>query len=288
MTVMIFIVLVVLGLALGSFVNALVWRLHEQEHAASNIKPSKRRIRKLKPEDLSILKGRSMCTVCHHELSAGDLVPVVSWVLLKGKCRYCSAPISLQYPAVELLTASLFVASYLLWSHGFSPAGIFDFSLWLVFSTGFMALAVYDLRWFLLPDRIVFPLIGIAVMKLIADEFIFGGGASGAWMVALALACTAGLFYTLYLISKGRWIGFGDVKLAIVLGILAAGPAQALLLVFVSAFLGTLAAVPFLFRGRVSVKSQIPFGPFLISATFIVVLLGDRIITWYGHLMGIR
>ena len=102
---MIIAVLAVLGLVFGSFVNAFAWRLHEQESLLEKKKkPSAKQLAKL-----SIVKGRSMCPECKHELAAKDLIPVFSWITLKGKCRYCGKPISWQYPAVELATALLFV-----------------------------------------------------------------------------------------------------------------------------------------------------------------------------------
>jgi len=107
---MIIAVLVVFGLALGSFVNALVWRVREQTKEGSKKKPDSKYLKKL-----SVSKGRSMCPNCHHELTAKDLLPVISWLGLKGKCRYCRKSISAQYPLVELATAGLFAASYLLW-----------------------------------------------------------------------------------------------------------------------------------------------------------------------------
>jgi len=104
---MIVVVLVVLGLCLGSFVNALVWRIHEQDRlTGKKKKPHKKQL-----DRLSILHGRSMCPDCHHELKPKDLVPLFSWLSLHGKCRYCHKPISWQYPVVELLTAGLFVFS---------------------------------------------------------------------------------------------------------------------------------------------------------------------------------
>src|SRR5690606_2157613 len=104
-TVMIIIFLAILGLCVGSFVNALVWRLRMQE--SSGKKKSDRK--------MSISRGRSMCPHCRHELSAVDLVPVFSWLFLGGKCRYCRKPISKQYPLVELVTSILFIASYVFW-----------------------------------------------------------------------------------------------------------------------------------------------------------------------------
>src|SRR5690348_8244818 len=114
---MIVLLLGALGLGLGSFVNALVWRLHEQELAEEEPKHkrAKGKARQLSAKELSIVSGRSMCPDCHHELAPQDLIPVLSWLWLRGKCRYCSKPISWQYPLVELVTAALFIVSYLSW-----------------------------------------------------------------------------------------------------------------------------------------------------------------------------
>src|SRR5579864_137748 len=119
MMLMIYVVLVVLGLSLGSFVNALVWRLHEQESVTKR--------RKSKKVDLSILHGRSICPNCHHELAVRDLVPVLSWLSLKGTCRYCGKPISWQYPIVEAATASLFILSYVYWPADLHGQALFSF-----------------------------------------------------------------------------------------------------------------------------------------------------------------
>src|SRR5580700_9634934 len=120
---MIIVVLAVLGLCLGSFVNALVWRLHEQSNPKQKTKNKKQKAKQLSANELSILRGRSMCPDCHHQLAAKDLVPVISWLDLRGKCRYCHRPISIQYPLVELATAGLFVFSYFFWPLAFNGVG---------------------------------------------------------------------------------------------------------------------------------------------------------------------
>lgn len=292
---MILVVLIVLGLILGSFVTAVVWRLHEQElsdgdettkagYKRSHGAGISRSIRRSSGGDLSILKGRSMCTSCHHRLSALDLTPVFSWLILRGKCRYCGQPISWQYPVIELLLPAVLVISYFFWQPGWNPSGVATFIFWAGCLTFFTILAVYDLRWFLLPDRVIYPLIIVALAQVIVRVVIFDGGWAtilSAWWGAFVIA---GLFYAIYLVSQGKWIGLGDVKLGIALGLLVSGPWPALLLVFVASVLGSVVTVPLLILKRATATTHIPFGPLLLAATLVVTLWGTAILSWYNSL----
>lgn len=273
---MIIVLLLALGLTFGSFVNALVWRLHEQEELAEKPKKAAKQRRR----NLSILNGRSMCPNCGHELAAKDLIPVLSWLWLRGKCRYCGRMISWQYPLVELMTALLFVLSYLHWPLGFTGSGLLQFVCWLFFVVMFVALAVYDLRWFLLPNRIVYPLIVVAFVEVIAAA-VLDHNLAGLWQPLAGAAIISGLFFGLYQVSGGSWIGGGDVKLAVVLGLLAATPGRAFLLIFIASLIGTVVSLPLALQNRRKLKMQVPFGPFLLLATGIVVLFGPAITNWY-------
>lgn len=268
---MIILVLLIVGLAAGSFVNALVWRLYEQSKA------------KKSRSDLSIISGRSMCPNCRHTLRSADLIPVLSWISLRGKCRYCHKPISWQYPLVELLTASLFIVSFWLWPFGWAAAGIVAFGLWLLCLVMLVALAVYDIHWMLLPNRLVYPLMGLsfalaALLSLAkADLYQFG-------MALLGGLALSGLFWLLFQLSGGCWIGGGDVKLAVALGLIAGGILPSILLLFIASLFGSLVAVPLLVQGR-KLTSRVPFGPFLIAATVIVFWWGAAMINWYSQLL---
>lgn len=260
---MIVLLLVLLGLVLGSFVNALVWRLHE---------------------DKDWVRGRSECPHCHHQLAPKDLVPVFSWLSLGGKCRYCQKPIP-DSPLVELVLPLLFVASYYLWPDPLAGAGLFAFVLWLIFLVGFLALAVYDIKWFLLPDAIVFPLIGLSVVQVLGLWLFFGESWRSVVASVFGAVAITGLFWAIFRISKGKWIGFGDVKLAIILGLLAGGILPAFLLLFIASLLGVLLALPMVLAGKASRKSHLPFGPLLIAGLIIVQLFGQHIIDWYSGLL---
>jgi prepilin signal peptidase PulO-like enzyme (type II secretory pathway) len=278
------IIVLFLGLMFGSFVNALVWRMHEQETETAKKKPNKRYLR-----DLSISKGRSMCPHCQHELHAIDLIPVISWLLLRGKCRYCHKAISAQYPLVELSTAVLFAVSYLTWPYQLdSVLQVSYFSLWLMIVTGFMALVVYDVRWYLLPNRIIVPLTGIAsvmgLLQLIHAEnkllFVVN--------ILLAVAVGGGIFYVLFQVSDGKWIGGGDVKLGWLLGLIVLTPSKAALVIFIAAISGTIMAIPLLIRGKMRRSAIIPFGPFLILGGYLTMLYGTKIISWYTSVLFIN
>jgi leader peptidase (prepilin peptidase)/N-methyltransferase len=260
---MILLALGVFGLIFGSFVNAFVWRMHEGR---------------------DWVRERSECPHCHHILAAKDLVPVFSWLSLGGKCRYCRKPIP-DSPLVELLVPALFVLSYVYWPLALAGTGLIIFMCWLIFLIAFVALAVYDLRWYLLPDKVIFPLIGLAAVQVIVVGAVNGAWANVAY-AGLAAALLSGLFLAIFAVSRGEWIGFGDVKLAIILGLLAGDPLRAVLVLFFASFIGLIVAVPILLVGKAGRKSKLPFGPLLIAGMILIQLFGTDIVNWYTSLLG--
>lgn len=262
MTPIIIVALGLLGLVLGSFANAAIWRLKNRR---------------------DILRERSECVHCHHTLAWYDLVPVVSWLSLKGKCRYCNKPISWQYPAVELGLALYFVLSYVLWPLPLQGAAeITLLALWLAFGLGLVILFVYDLRWYLLPDRVVFPLIAGGLIAFVLREAVLVpfDAVNVTLQLALALLPIAGFYFVLHVLSRGEWVGFGDVKLGIFMG-LALGWELALVALVLANLLGCLVTVPGLITGRLKRTSKVPFGPFLIAAFVLSGLFGGTLIEWY-------
>lgn len=264
------ILIFLLGLCLGSFVNALVWRLHQNSKTKSKNK-------------LSIINGRSICVNCKHKLSALDLAPVFSWIFLRGKCRYCKKPISIQYPLIEIITAILFVLSYYFWSYGFKGLSILQFVFWLIILTNLIALALYDLKWYILPTKLIywtflFELFYLVTRLVIGKDFQLLLGS------IIGFVILGGLFYFLFQISQGNWIGGGDIRLGGLLGFLVGGPLAAILLLFGSSLLGTIYALPFLASGKYKGSTKVPFGPFLIISAFIVFFFGAKIISWYKGL----
>ncbi len=258
--------LFVLGLCFGSFVNALVYRTHENSRK--------------KTKKFSIVNGRSLCVHCRHTLAWYDLVPVLSWLSLRGKCRYCKKPISWQYPLVELASATSFVFSYLFWPYGFNLTGLILFGFWVVFLIGFAALFVYDIRWMLLPHKIVYPLLALAVTQVLLHSLLERDPAI-LLNACFGLLTVGGLFYVLFQISGGKWIGGGDVKLGFMLGLLAGGFFEGLLVIFLASLIGTVVSIPILGFGKSALKKRIPFGPLLLTAFVLVYLFGSDIIAWY-------
>jgi prepilin signal peptidase PulO-like enzyme (type II secretory pathway) len=255
------IVAALFGLIFGSAINALVWR----------IKVGK-----------SWVHGRSECSVCHHPLAPKDLVPVLSWLLLRGKCRYCHKPIA-DHPVVELVTALVFgVSAYVL-----SPStttGWLMLGMWLLIVVMLIILAVYDTRWMILPDKVMIPLVAAALVMTVAFAVVHHSPqvALGSFEAAVL---AGGAFYLLVVLTKGRAMGGGDIKLAFAMGLILGiqGTAIAMFLAFDCAAVVGLAMIMMRLRSR---RDQIPFGPYLVGGTLVAFLFGRLAVAWYLRLNG--
>lgn len=255
-----------LGLAFGSFVNALVWRVKHQQ---------------------SIAHGRSRCVHCLHQLSAKDLVPVFSWLMLRGRCRYCGKPIAKQYPIIELAGGLIFVVSYLFWPGGLHNTGDWvPLVFWLAVSVGLLALLVYDWKWMLLPNKILYPTLALAVAGRLIYLISFEDSkliALTEW--ALSLTVASGIFWLLFMASKGKWIGYGDVRLGLITGTVLASPDKSLMMIFLASMLGTIFVMPSLVTGRKELADKLPYGPFLIIATAVTLLFSSSILDSYNRFL---
>lgn len=267
--VIISIFLGLMGLAFGSFVGALVWRLHEGKDFVSD---------------------RSECEHCHHKLSVWDLIPLVSWLSLKGKCRYCKKPIGASAPLYELTMAALFVLSYYAWPYTMDTwQGSLVFGLWLIYLVGLLALFVYDLRYMLLPNVLVYPLIAVAVVESAVRLLVVQGLSPMDYLnsVVFGAAALGGLYWVLYTFSKGKWVGYGDVKLGLFMGI-ALGFQRSVLALVLANIIAFIVVLPGLLVGKLKRTSRVPFGPFLIVAFTLAYLFGDKIIDWYLHFIYLK
>jgi leader peptidase (prepilin peptidase)/N-methyltransferase len=203
----------------------------------------------------------------------------VSFLSLGGRCRYCRHRID-DTPIAEILTVLLFVLSYAYWPLPLHGAGLLEFVCWLIFVTGFMGLAIYDLKWFLLPNRVVYPLLALAVVQVLTVALFFSGGTNLLLGSLWGLLVGGGFFYLLFQLSGGKWIGGGDVKLGAVLGIIVGGPLNACLVLFGASLIGTVITLPLIITGRAKRTTVIPFGPFLLVATIVVRIFGASIVMW--------
>ena len=263
-----YVLMFVLGSVIGSFVGAMTWRMKTNR---------------------DWVRGRSECERCHHKLAAIDLIPIFSYLILGGRCRYCHKKISRSALALELAGGSAFLVSTMLfpsmvYQEWLDPLASFQLltpmlslamGLWLVCLAIMMALFIYDLRWRLLPNKLVFPLIVISLLLSAVMNLGLAHVSPMDWLITLGLGMLpiAGVYGILYLLSRGRWIGLGDVKLGIAIGLLISWWGGVLVL-FLSNLLASLASVPGLLKHRINGASEIPFGPFLLVATYLVFLLG--------------
>ena len=237
----------ILGACIGSFLNCTVYRL---EHKKS-------------------LKGRSFCPNCKHVLSWQDLFPVFSFLFLGGKCRYCHKKISIQYPLVELATGILFILVI-------NPHNIIYSIFYLVITCFLVIIFIYDLKHYIIPDKILFPAIITALIYILIPPYNIHNLISIFWAVIVA----AGFFLAIFLISKGKWMGFGDVKLAVLMGLML-GLLNVLVALFLAFFFGAIIGVILMILEKKKLKSEISFGPFLIAGTFMAMLWGTQIIHCY-------
>lgn len=284
-----------LGLMLGSFAGAQVWRLRARqlvEDVREGEVVDAQEYDALLPLTKNTLSSdRSRCLQCSQTLAWYDLLPLVGWLSTAGKCRYCKAPIGKFEPLMEIGVSVVFVLSYLLWPSSLDTViGVMSFAAWLVAVVLLAILFAYDFKWFLLPDSIVFPLISIGVVLSGVKVLTATDTPSALMSVGGAVLALSGLYFLLYQFSKWRygeertWVGFGDVKLGLGLALLLADWRLALLALFLANLIGSVAVVPGMLLGKLSRKAHVPFGPLLIAGAVIAMLVGERLIDLYLNL----
>lgn len=288
---MILLIMTLLGAMLGSFAVATAWRLRAWQLVADQAQGVK--LTKSEKEELGRvkklrrnkgIKDRSICLDCGRQLKAIDLVPIVSWLCFKGKCRTCKAPIGYTEFLAEVGLAAAVVVSYVVWPFYMENVfAIILFGLWVLLLVCLTVHIVYDARWFLLLDIVTATVAIIAVLFVAARYFITGTPVtvSDGISIMMSLVLLPGLYWVLYVVSKGKWIGFGDVKLLIPLAIMLPGWPYAFLVIFLANLLGCLWIIPGMVTKKITRKTRIPFGPFLIVAWFIAMLWGSAIIGFY-------
>lgn len=240
----------ILGLVMGSALNCLALRLAKGEKWAGN--------------------SRSACPSCGHTLSAADLVPLFSWLLLRGKCRYCGAPVSRRYPLTEAALAAVYVS--LLFKFGLTPRLITP----LVFASCLFCLSLVDFDTQIIPDR--FHVIPLALR---IPELLLTGGFSGLLAGITPGLIIAGSVLAISLIMdrilKKDTMGGGDIKLLFVIGCFLSLP-ECLLMVVIACVIGIVMASILM---RLDSGAAFPFGPALSIAAILTMLVGSPIVSWY-------
>lgn len=255
---MIALLVAVLGLAVGSFLNVVIARLRSGETGWRN---------------------RSQCPECHIVLKPVELIPIVSYFALRGRCRACKKAISWQYPLVEGSTLALFLVAYCLagGAAGLAEAPFHLLRDWL-FICGLTVIFVIDLRDMVVFDAVTLPM---AVIAFVLNVLL---GAKPLNLL-LAAAVGAGFFLLQYALSKGKWIGGGDIRIGAMMGMMLGFPAVIMAL-FAAYMLGALYALGLMTAGRAKWSGQIAFGTFLSVTTLLTLFFGQAAMTWYASLLG--
>ncbi|KXS49491.1 MAG: hypothetical protein BHK79_01035 [Halanaerobium sp. MDAL1] len=242
MTFLIFI----LGLIIGSFLNVVIYRL---------------------PEGKSIVYPPSHCPDCGHKLSPLELIPVLSYIFLRGKCKSCRTDISIRYPIIELLTGIIFIINYIYISD------LISLTAGLIFSSLLVVLTMIDFDHQILPDKLTLG--GLIV------GFIFSFFRSDITVIysLIGVLVAGGLLFLIAYLSKGG-MGGGDIKMMAMVGSFT-GPIIAVSSIFLGAVIALIAHLPGIVFGKTGMKTKLPFGPFLALASLIFWFWSDKIFKWY-------
>lgn len=272
MLIFFYVSVLVLGLIIGSFLNCLIFRLHSGES----------------------MLGRSHCRFCQKMIAWYDNIPVFSFLFLSGKCRHCQKSISAQYPLIEAAVAILFVLAFFVRTQASAiPLDdyflIFDFDFLIVILRDFFLISVftivfvYDLRWYMILDKLMFP--AMVVLLLFAIIMALGTVDPAKYLLGYLFSgiIGGGFFLVQYLVSRGRWIGGGDIRLGFFMGLALPWP-QLLVALTLAYFFGAFVGIFLILSGRKQFGSKLPFGVFLSAASLISLFWGPEIIDWYMHI----
>ena len=256
----------ILGLIIGSFLNVFIYRLHTGKS----------------------LSGHSHCLSCGTGLRPYELVPLLSYVFLRGRCRTCGCYIPIRYFIVELCTGGFFLLAY-------SVAGsLIEFAYFAALLCVLIVITVYDIRHFIIPDKLTAALLVLTIAWQGYGMYL--GATWQSLAVNIGAACLgAAFFYLLWLVSSGRWIGFGDVKLALPLGLMV-GPTAVFSMIVFSFWIGAFVSLLLigcakLIRGQVrlqnriftlTIKSVVPFAPFLVAGSLLVLFSNINVLSFFS------
>lgn len=245
-----YITIPLIGLGFGSFASVIIHRLHSKESG--------------------IFWGRSKCPRCEKTLGAIDLIPILGYLINKFKCRFCKKPISIRYPILEIVMGLGFLSTSLL--VGLNKPLLLAYYLLITFI--FVLLSFYDIFFQEVPDQISLPTIVLTglvgfIAHLHSPQHLFIG-----FIIPVLF------FGTLFLGSRGRWLGGGDVRIGAIMGFVLGWP-NIIIGLFLAYLIGSIYSVIGLLSGKLTRKTPIPFGPFLFLGTYIALFWGSKIISWY-------
>ncbi len=246
----------IFGLIVGSFANVLVYRL---------------------PRGQGVVKGRSRCPRCRKKLWWGDLIPVLSFIWLRGQCRYCHKPISWRYPMVELISGLLFLLPWLYLASGGTGAVVF----YIFLLENLLVLALIDMSFLLLLDKVIlFGLAGTLFYGVLEVAGLIPGGLNIiSWSHLLSALFFLALLGSLWFLSKGQWIGLGDAKLMGWLGLVLGWPG-ALITLYMAIVIGGIISLGLYLSKKAGLKTKLPLGTFICLAAGIYIFLGSTIINY--------
>lgn len=278
----------IIGLAFGSFLNVIAFRYDPDKFIFNG----------------KVLGGRSKCDHCHKTLRWFELIPLISYVLQLGKCRHCKARLSLIHPTGELIMGLLFaflperIASF-----GMPGVSLYspEVILWILVAITFYLLSFIDLRLHIVPDEgnlflvilgavatFVYPIksLGVKVFSFLGPYANLFGFQEGAWANRLLATVLAIVFFGfLILITKGRGMGVGDLKMGVGLGLLFGWP-DIMVVIGLAFVLGAILGIYLIASKSTTLKTAVPFVPFLVLASFIVIFFGKEIVTSYFNFIG--
>ena len=266
-----------LGLLVGSFINVLAWRLPkmlEQDWQAQAREvlglPAQ-----IKGPAYNLMLPRSHCPHCQHPLRARENIPLLSYLLLRGKCSQCKTAISLRYPATELTCGVL--SAFVAWHFGFSPQ-----TGWMLLLTwGLLGICLIDLKHQIVPDVLVLPLLWLGLLLNTANTFT--NLTQAVWGAALGYLCLWCIFWLFKLFTGKDGMGYGDFKLLALFGAWG-GMAVLPLTIVLSSLLGAIVGLSLLALRRAHSSTAIPFAPYLAIAGWIALLWGGQITDFYWQL----
>uniref|UniRef100_A0A486XKD4 Prepilin leader peptidase/N-methyltransferase n=1 Tax=Rheinheimera sp. BAL341 TaxID=1708203 RepID=A0A486XKD4_9GAMM len=273
---------VLFSLLIGSFLNVVIYRLPKmmelewQQEYQDYFNPDKN---VAAPATFNLATPRSRCPSCNNMITARDNIPLISWLLLKGKCRHCSAPISARYPLVEALTAVL--SAVVAWQLGFTlTAALFILITWLL-----IALTFIDIDKMLLPDQLTLPLLWLVLLFSVSDAALVSPAQAIVGAAAGYLSLWS-VYWLFKLLTGKEGMGYGDFKLLAVFGALL-GAQQLPLIILLSSAVGAVVGITLLSVQGKDKATPIPFGPYIAAAGWIAMLWGEQMTNAYLRYLGL-